>query len=141
MAVATYDPGRVILIWNGIPISGFADGTFIEAERSEDAFKLTVGADGTGARTRSRNKSGSVSITLLQSAAVNDSLSAQALLDELTGGGAGSLLIKDLLGTTLVEADSSWIRKLPKVDFGKDLGERQWVFDCEKLSMLAGGAL
>jgi hypothetical protein len=139
MAIATYDPGKIVVSFAGRLITGFADGTFVNAERTEDAFALTIGARGEGARTRSRNQSGTVTLTLMQSSLSNDVLSAIASADALAGSGVGEMFIKDLNGTTLIAAGNAWIKKLPSVEMGKDLSNREWVFECEALAINVGG--
>ncbi len=34
----TYDPSKVVVTWDGVELSGFADGAFLEVERPEDDF-------------------------------------------------------------------------------------------------------
>lgn len=136
-----YDPGRVVGSWRGIPFLGFMDSTFLSAERSEDAFALSVGGQGDVTRVRSRNRTGTVTLTLQAASPTNDLLSAQAILDELTGLGYGPLLIKDLNGTTLVEAAIAWIKKAPSVEFATDASGREWTFECAELTIVAGGAV
>jgi hypothetical protein len=70
--------------------------------------------------------------------ASNDTLSAQHALDEASGNGAVPLLIKDLSGRTVAEAPNAWIRKLPMVEFGREVGTREWVLDCDELIMFVG---
>jgi hypothetical protein len=137
--VKTYDPGRVVISFAGRLIGGYADGTFVAAERSEAAFGLVIGAGGEGCRVRSRNKSGKVTITLMASSLSNDVLSAIAAADELLGTGQGPLFIKDLNGTTLVAAASAWIEKMPNIEHGKELANREWVIACEAIELYAGG--
>ena len=52
----TYDPSSVVASFAGVPLGGFADGTFIGVERNNDSFTLMVGAGGEAARARSRSK-------------------------------------------------------------------------------------
>lgn len=136
-----YDSGRIVGSWKGIPFLGFMDSTFLNAERNEDAFTESVGAQGDVTRVRSRNRTGTVTLTLQAASPTNDLLSAQAILDELTGLGYGPLLIKDLNGTTLVEAAVAWIKKVPAVEFGTEASGREWVFTCADLVMNIGGAI
>lgn len=139
MSTKTYDPDKVIVTFLGIPMSGYADGTFISVERNEDAFALTVGADGETARTRNQNRSGTITLTLMQSSSSNDTLSAAAAADELTGLGIGALAIKDAFGTTLCIAPNAWIKKMPTTEFGKELANREWVFETDYVQMIVGG--
>lgn len=135
MSVKTYDPANVSIVFAGVPVSGFADGTFLSVEFDEDAFNLTVGADGEGARAKTNNRSATIEFTLLQSALANDLLSAVAALDELSSDGVGPLLIKDNFGRTLFGAESAWIQKKPRAEFAKEISERVWVVRTEKLDV------
>ncbi len=139
MATKTYDPGKIVVSLAGNLLSGFADGSFVAAERRENAFNLVVGAGGEACRVRSRNKSGTVTLTLMGSAISNAILSALAAADELAGTGIGPLFIKDLGGTTILSAGNAWIEKIPNVEFGKELANREWVLACEALDMNIGG--
>lgn len=136
-----YDPGQVVVNFKGIDLVAVMDGTFVNAERAEDAFSMQVGAGGDVTRVRSRNRSGAVTVTLQAASPANDLLSAVALDDELFGTGTGPLLVKDLFGNTLIDADTAWIRKLPAVEFADDASGREWVFDCAELSMFVGGSV
>lgn len=133
MAVKTYDPAQVIITVNGIIISGYADGTFVTVERDSDSWSKQIGADGDGTRSKSNDKSGKITISLMQSAESNEVLSALALLDEQTGGGAVPVLIKDNSGTSLHVAETAWIVKPATAEYGKEAGPREWVFDTDIL--------
>lgn len=137
----TYDPGRVVVQYGPFLITGFADGTFVKASRNEDTFKLYVGADGTPARARSRNKSGSVELTLSQTSPSNDALSSAHLADELLGAGVYPLMIKDLNGTTLVAAAEAWVSKPSDVEDGKEVSPRTWKLESGALAIWSGGVI
>lgn len=139
MAFKTYNPALVIASFKFVNIVGFMDGTFIEVERNEDAFMLHVGADGHATRTRNLNKSGTVKITLVATAATNDVLAAIHQLDELIGGQYGPLQIKDLSGNLKCRATQAWIKKAPKIERAKESGSVVWEFDCAELEIFAGG--
>lgn len=136
-----YDPNQVVVLIGAIPVSGFADGAFVNVEKNSDAFTLVVGSGGEGCRTRNRDESGTVTLTLMQSSEVNALLSAAHELDKSLPAGAGALplMIKDLTGTTLVAAELAWIRKVSNVEFGKEAGSREWVLESSDLRVFAGG--
>jgi hypothetical protein len=139
MSVKSYDPAKVTITFAGIIVEGYADGTFITAARNNPSFSLKVGSSGEGARAKSNDRSGIVTLTLQQSSASNDLLSAQAALDEASGDGIGSLLIKDLSGTTLCSAETAWIQKPADVEYAKEISDRQWVLETDILNIFAGG--
>lgn len=138
--MATYDPQSVIVTVFGTPISGFADGEFVKAERNSDAVATVIGADGEGTRVRSANKSGKVTITLRDASPSNDVLRGYAKLDEQRmPGGRGPVKITDMSGSTLVSAADAWITKMPGVAKGKDAVSTAWVFETFSLNILPGG--
>ncbi len=135
----TYDPGLVVVQFGPYIMTGFQDGTFVKAARNEDTFKVYVGADGTPARSRSRNKSGTIEVTLAQTSPSNDMLASAHSADELLGAGMYPLTIKDLNGTTLVAAAEAWVRKPADVEEGKEISPRAWTLETGALAMWAGG--
>lgn len=139
MATKLYDPDKIVVTWGPARISGFADGSFVKVERNEDAFKLNVGADGETARTRSSNKSGTITITLMQTSSANDMFSSQANLDEETALGSYPLVVKDALGATLCMAPNAWVKKTAAVEYGKEHGNREWVLEADFIKMFVGG--
>ena len=139
MPVFTYDPNEAVLSVGGVPLSGFTDGSFIKVSRDEDAYTKAVGADGQVSRAKSANRSGSITITLKQTSVSNDVLSGFAQADEVGNAGLVPVLIKDLLGTTLVSSAGTWIKKMADVDMGKELSDREWVLDCESINLVVGG--
>lgn len=139
MAVFTFDPKQVAVIVGGKIMSGFADGTFIVAERNEQAFNLKVGVDGEGTRAKSNNKSGKVTVTLMQSSASNDDLSSIAAADELSNTGVVPLLVKDASGRTVIAAQSAWVQKYPNSEFAKETSTRAWVLESDELDIFVGG--
>ena len=120
-------------------ISGFADGTFVTAERNEQAWNLKVGVDGEGTRAKNNNRSGKVTLTLMQSSSSNDYLSATAAADELSNAGALPLLIRDASGRTVISALTAWIQKYANGEFAKEVSQRQWVIETDELIMLVAG--
>jgi len=135
----TYNPALVTVSFDGINVTGFMDGTFVEAERDEDTFTKHVGATGDVTRTRNLNTSGKVTITLVAASPTNDLLAIKFATDEILGFGYGSLQVKDLSGTMLCRATQAWITKPPKIERAKESGSCVWVFECADLKVFAGG--
>lgn len=137
--VKTYDPKAVAVIFGGKIITGFGDGTFVVVERNEQTFNLKVGVDGEGTRAKSNNKSGKITLTLMQSSSSNDDLSAFAAADELSNTGVAPCLIKDSNGTTVCAAATAWIQKPANVEDAKEVGTRTWVIESDEVDMFVGG--
>ena len=125
-SVKTYDPKLVVLTFMGIIISGYADGTFINAKASGPAFKHKKGADGSVDRVNTNTWDLDIDVTLKQTANSNGDLSTIFLADKLSNAGKGELKIKDLNGTSLIFAPQAWITDGPDGAFSDDLTNRVW---------------
>lgn len=138
MAVTTYSPDEVVITFGPVLLSGFADAD-ITIEHNEDAFTFKAGIDGKGTRTKNANKSGRLTAPLMQTSMANDLLSAIAQVDRKTGQGVFPLLVKDLSGRTVFAAEDAWIVKMPAASFGKEAGQRDWIFESDSLESFVGG--
>ena len=135
----TYSPKQVSVSFNGTILSGFAKGTFIEADQNEDTFTPDMGSDGEAARVASADESGTVKLTLMQVSASNDVLSDALRLDRQTNTNTGVLFIKDASGRTLLNLAEAWIRKPASVTLADGSSGREWTFDTGKIDMDIGG--
>lgn len=141
MAIKQYDPKKVAVIFAGLPLSGFAPGTFVKVEYNEDAFSLEVGADGETTRVKNANMSGKITVTLMASSASNDDLSDLAVADRVSGEGTFAGLIKDAKGTSNHAAATCWISKVPPAEYSKEgNGTREWVVETDELLSYVGGS-
>lgn len=134
-----YDPSAVTVIYGGHIITGYADGTFVNVQRNEPMWAIKVGADGIATRVKSSNKSGRVTVTLQQSSPSNDVLSGLAIADEQAGTGALPILVRDGSGRSLATAGKAWNPQMPDAEFGKEVGDRVWVFETDSLNLFIGG--
>ena len=125
--ISTYDPKKVIVTYGGVQITGFADGSMIDAEPNADLFSEKIGADGEVARARSADHTYKVTLSLQQVSPSNDYLSGVMLLDAAANLGVLPLIVSDLNGTTLLVFPAAYIKSKPKVADGKEINDRQWV--------------
>ncbi len=139
MAVYTYDPSEVAVIVGGAIMQGFADGTFVEVERDEQAYEKVTGADGETSRAKTNNKSGNITITLKQTSPSNDILSGIMIADEADNSGVVPVLIKDRLGNTVFASSAAWVQQMPSSAYSKEIEEREWVLDCAKIDAFVAG--
>lgn len=149
----TYDPTKVTVTVGSYKLSGFSEGSLVKCERNQDSFKLTVGGDGHQIRSKSPDRSGKITVTLLQSSASNEFLSSLAVMDE-TGtadpvtapapapnGGIQSVTVKDLNGNTVWSSPEAWVMKPPSASFEKEAKDREWVLECGVLAFQERGQL
>lgn len=139
-SVKTYDPKLYALVIGGIPVSGFADGTFFRASRASDTFTKQVGGMGEVTRSHQHDRSGEFAFTLQQTSLYNDVLSAIHRRDEEKNAGVTSIIVKDAAGTTVCSASQAWIRKPPDVELGKDNSNREWILDVGDYEVFIGGS-
>jgi hypothetical protein len=139
METKTVDPAKRIFTVGATPITGFAEGTYIKVERANDDFTSYVGSTGEGARSRTRNRSGTFEITLMETSPDNDLLAGYAAADRASGVGMVPVTLRDLHGTTEAFAAEAWVKKLPAIEMGNTVGTRVWIIETCKLEMNPGG--
>lgn len=139
MSVKSYAPDKVAVIIAGVPLTGFADGTFVTVSRNSDTFTPVIGADGEVARTKSSDRSGTIVVTLMQSSNGNDLLSGLHVADEASMTGAFPAAITDTEGRTVLMSDTCWIQKPADSEYGKELGSREWTIYAANLNIFVGG--
>lgn len=135
----TYDPAKVSVIVGGHIVEGYADGEFVTATRNSDTFSRQGGASGEQTRAKSNDRSGTFTITLMQSSVSNAVMQGFALADEVGNAGLVPVLIKDSNGSELATAEQAWIQKPSDKGFAKEVGDRQWVLETGELIFAGGG--
>jgi hypothetical protein len=140
MSVRTYDPKQIIFSVGGNIMQGFAEGTFIVIADDEDRFTKVVGADGTVSRAKSNNTSTTVTATFKRTSPSNDVLSSIARDDEIANLGVVPILIKDLNGPSLMQADAAWIQARPDEEHSKEVDDREWVIATGPARRVIGGS-
>jgi hypothetical protein len=66
MTITSYDAKNVTVIVDGVYITGFAEGSFVDCEKAEDTFQTSVGAQGDVGISEVNNPIGTITITLQQ---------------------------------------------------------------------------
>lgn len=138
--VKTYDPKSFDIIFAGILLEGFAEGTFVSIASEAPGFSDTVGVDGEVTRNRSHDKRATVTVSLMQTSESNALLSAAYLADRaaINGAGVGSLRIVDRAGTTVFRASKAWIQNDPDATLEAEAGGRDWEFRCADMLAFHG---
>lgn len=139
MGVKTYQPDAVTVNFRGTPITGFASAVFVSSARNNDSWSINVGAQGDTTRTKTGDKSGRVTLTLLAESESNAALDAYEKLDQLSGVGLGPLLVKDLSGGDTVVCGTAWIVKPPDQEKATEGSTREWIFETDSLEIVNAG--
>jgi hypothetical protein len=74
--IKTYSSRHVQLTYDGIAMVGLAPDGFVEFTRNSDALEAEVGADGSVAKSKSPDRTGTVKIVLQQGSPANDLLAS-----------------------------------------------------------------
>lgn len=127
MDLANYSPEDVNCLAFGIPLNGFADGTFITISKDKVAYGSTETADGQVARLYTNSQTYTISLTFHRGSTSNDILTKLWQLDELSQVGKFPLFIKDLSGTDLFFSTNTWIEGLPNMVQSTNFDTRTWV--------------
>ena len=143
--IGNYSPEDVVMIIANDKfshtVSGIVEGTFISFERTVPRSTLTVGADLHAARVLRRNKSGIVTLTLMQSSETNDILSELARLDEEAHNNDWlfNVTIKDTLGRSVFFAPQAFLGNDPMTEYGVELSNREWTLNVINVQRHTGG--
>jgi hypothetical protein len=127
MSIANYCPDDVNCLAFGIPLSGFADGTFISITKDKVPFGTIETADGQVARLFTNSQTYTITLVLHRGSPSNDVLTKLWQLDELTQKAKFPLFIKDLSGSDLFFSTTTWIEGLPNMSQSASFDTRTWV--------------
>lgn len=137
----TYDPKKIDIIFAGVRMEGFADGTFLKIAPKSPRFTSKSGVDGEVSRSRMHDTRKDVELTLMQTSATNERLSAifKADVDSTNGEGVGAFMVQDRGGTTLIEG-TAYITTDPDAEFAAEAGPRVWKFELVEGSATHGSS-
>ncbi len=138
MSLRTFDPKSVVVTIGGVPMSGYADGTFLEISSDNQQFTKVTGADGYTTRVKSNNYGAVMTLTLSQSSPSNEVLSGFLALDRISNAGVVPVLVKDMSGTTVFFSGTGWIQQFPDTSFGNEINNRAWVIDLAEAEIFVG---
>lgn len=127
MELANYCPEDVNCLAFGIPLNGFADGTFISISKDKVSYGSTETVDGQVARLYTNSQTYTISLTFHRGSTSNDILTKLWQLDELSQVGKFPLFIKDLSGTDLFFSTNTWIEGVPNMVQSTNFDTRTWV--------------
>lgn len=149
MPTWSYDPKQVSLSLvfkteaglevASVALDDYAEGTFIRVSRARPMWSKRVGATGAVTRSKSNDKSGSVTFTIEQGSRLNALLTAAAAADEENNAAIAALMLKDANGTPdsedLVTGKNAWLVGLPDMMKGSEAGTVEWVLDVDVLDI------
>ncbi len=122
MSVENYDPRLVTVIIDGIFITGFAEGSFVECEKDEENYSTYVGAQGEVSRARNANPIGTITLTTKSTSPSNGYLSGKARSKDMF-----PVQVIDGNGNFKAGGNECWIEKPASWEGSDEISEREWV--------------
>lgn len=137
---ATNDPLSLVLTVGNYGVTGLAGGSPYRWANTVRRYEMAVGIRGLGAFTKVIDKSGTLSVDLMQESDDNGVLDAFRLLDENTDGGAGvSVELTDITGTDQLSCLICHIDGPPDISKGSPGDIYTWNFIGVEWSVKLGG--
>ncbi len=137
----TYDADQVTIALGPILAEGFQDGEMVTIDPGAEVFTDVVGTDGQVTRSKTLNRTATVTVKLMQSSSTNDLFSTLLTTDQNAPNGAGvvPLYIRDRNGRSLHTAAQAWISAWPSVSYDRGAVMREWVIRVARLENFVGG--
>lgn len=131
----TYDPKDVNVVVDGVALTGFAEDTFVSAERTEDNFTEYVGAQGEVAMAESNNRTGEITVTL-----EGTSPSVEYLNGLANRKGKNAIVpvsVVDLNDDSrvVISGAEARVRKPAVYEAGKEIAEREFVLFVSEMEL------
>lgn len=134
-----YDPAQVVITYSVFKLEGTAPDGRVNIV-FPDGFGHVVGTDEEVARFKINDPTARVTVPLLQTSVLNDTLTTLFLADKASPNGVPNpLFIKDLNGTSLFMAAGAWIVKIPDVQYIGGIATREWAFQTGAMIPYLGG--
>jgi hypothetical protein len=148
MALSQYDPEKVVASFAPNAAAGIAAiditngaiaGSFLTVTKNNPRWAKEGDRAGNQTRVKNNDRSGTITVELSASSPTNAALSAAAIADDASEAVVGSVVIKDLNGTTLVKASGCYLTQVADASFGSERGSRTWVWECTVIDDFIGG--
>ncbi len=137
--LGTYDPKKVLVIFGGYEIKGFAEDSIISVKPLGEGIGSIVGCDGSVVRTISNDNRHEVTLYLNMASSSNDVLSVIHARDKSVGDGVLPLVIKDLSGRTTFVDTQAWIVNEPEIGRSKEPDDVEWTLHTAGGILYVGG--
>jgi len=139
-SLPVYSAREVSVAWGLILMDGFSSDNIVSFAYNTDLTTETIGADGKLATSVTPDRSGTVTVELMQTS--NSTKELAALLAYQNNQSDTSAIIKadfavsDPSGSTLCIARNAYLKTAPEVGLGVEQGTHEWVLYSEKIDFL-----
>ena len=115
-------------------ITGLAPDAFVTVKRNSPLISERVGLSGEVMTSNVKDRTGEISINLMQTSLSNITLSKLVIdMEDKNTVPVLNLVIQDPSGSILVEAINVYFKRVPTVTVGATQSNKTWVFGCEDL--------
>lgn len=131
----------VVLLVNGVELTGWADGDdTIQIKRRADLATDKMGAAGEMFVSVSADRSGEITVKLMQASASNKYLNDLANLQQAAGSRflPIQVLAQDTFRNDLATGSTGYIKKPSEVTRGVQMNTQEWTFVVERLDLVFG---
>lgn len=118
--VKTYDPKKVIVMYGGRVVTGFAEGSMVKCEKNEDNNMAHVGVLGEVSRAINADNTGKITISLAGTSPFIGIFAQKAAANELE---ACNVIDMNDHGLN-VGGSECWITKAPDINIGKEVEDQ-----------------
>lgn len=121
-------------------LDGAVAGDFIAASRDNPTWAREFDRFGNCTRVKNNNMGATIPVTLSASSPTNQTLSLLQNRDQIGEAIVGTLLLRDLNGTTVITCTGAFLNGPPAtITYGQERGSRVWTFECERIDIVLGG--
>lgn len=115
----------------------------ITIEAAEDKNVMTIGADGKGQHSLIASDAGKLTVRLLKTSPVNAMLMAAYDLQTVSSAlhGINTITVRDSARGDLTIAQQCAFTKKPQLNYAKEGGTVEWVFDSIQINTVLGGGI
>lgn len=140
--VRVYDAKDIIITFGSLIIEGYGDDEFLRIEAEADDTEDMAGTDGEVAVAPTNDRRGTATLTLLQTSASNDGLSALSNAVKNNRSMTGGIVpfgVADLNGRTILEAANAWVLRAPDRSWTSAPSTLEWMIRLGHIVRIDGG--
>ncbi|MGI4775346.1 MAG: phage structural protein [Janthinobacterium lividum] len=134
MTYRNYNAAKLSAVFGGIPIHGFAEDTLFEIEFEDAQYNESSDIHGNITRARLNKNLATITLYLLQNSPSNNTLSSFVEADRFNDNGVFPITIKDANSDTLFVCSAAYVKQIPKISYGSENGNREWVIRATNIS-------
>lgn len=136
-----YSAREVSVAWGMINFEGFSGDNIVSMEYNSDWTTETISADGKLATAVTPDRTGTVTVELMQNSETHIALTAILAAQETNGDTSviyrSDLAVADPSGSSGYIARDAYIKKPPTIGLGVDVQTREWTFYAAKIEPLS----